>query len=69
MESGQLVGNALQSQLILRGTKVQPDCMGRTSFAEHMGSPLGLKCFFGSLSEGIIGLRTGGYGMAYKLQR
>ncbi|PUZ69913.1 hypothetical protein GQ55_2G165400 [Panicum hallii var. hallii] len=36
MESEQLIGNALQCQLIL---------------------------------EGIIGLQTGGYGMAYKLQR
>jgi hypothetical protein len=34
-----------------------------------MGSSFGLKCFFCSLSESIIGLLTGGYGMAYKLQR
>ena len=44
---------------------IQPDCMGLTSFEEHMGSPFGLKCFFDLLSEGIIGLRTGWYGKAY----
>ena len=41
-----------------QGSIIQPDCMGLTSFAEHMGSSFELKYFFISLSEGIIGLRT-----------
>jgi len=42
--------------------------MGLASFAKR-GLLFWVKCFFGLLSEGIIGLRTGGYGMAYKIQR
>jgi hypothetical protein len=34
-----------------------------------MGSSFGSKCFFGSLSKGVVVLLTGGYGMVYKLQR
>jgi hypothetical protein len=34
-----------------------------------MGSYFGSKCFFGSLSKGVVVLLTGGYGMVYKLQR